>query len=60
MWKFQYFSPTHISHEINFAYLAKTAIFTILPVMIFEFMAIFNISKYEIFPKNKIQSLQNC
>ena len=56
MWKFQDFLSV-----INFGYFEapKTAILTILGALNFEFLVIFDIFKYEIFPKMKIQSLPN-
>ena len=62
MWKSQNFSVTHILREINFGCCEakKTAILTIRAALNFEFLATFDISKCEIFPKIKIESLKNC
>ena len=62
MWKFQNITPTQVSREINFGNFEapKTAIFTILVALIFEFLETLVILNCEILPKIKIQSLQNC
>ena len=62
MWKFQDISVTQILCEINFGHLEapKPAILTIWAALNFEFLGICDIFKCEIFPKFKIQSLQNC
>ena len=61
MLNFKDFSATQILREINFVILKsqKTAILTTVATLNFEFLGTFNYFKCEIFPKLKIQSLQN-
>ena len=62
MWKFQDFSASQILREINFGPIEdpKTAILTIWAALNYKILDIFDIFKFEIFIKIKIQSLQNC
>ena len=57
--KFQDFSATQILREINFwsFWIPKAAFLTILAVLHFEILALFDIFKCEIFLKINIQSL---
>ena len=59
MWKFQGFSANQILCEIKFGHFEapKTAIWTILAALNFEFLGTIDIFKCEIFPKIKIQRL---
>ena len=61
MWKFLNFSATQILHEINFGHFEapKSAILAVSAALNFEFLEYFDIFKCEIFPKVKVQSLQN-
>ena len=58
MWKFQDFSLTQISREINFGDFEapKTAILTIWAALNFEFLGIFDIFKREFFQKSKFKA----
>ena len=62
MWKFQDFYATQILRVINFGHFeaSKVAIFAIWAALNFEYLGTFDIFKGEIFPKIKIQNLQNC
>ena len=62
MWKFQDNSAIQILREIKFGHFEppKTSILTIWAALNFGFLGTFDIFKCEIFPKIKIQSLQNC
>ena len=62
MWQFQNFSVTNILPEIDSGHFeaTKTAVLTIWVALICEFLKIMDIFKCEIFPKIKIQNLQNC
>ena len=62
MWKFQDFSATQILREINFGHFEVSiiAICTIWAALNFEFLVFYDDFIYEIFPRIKIQSLQNC
>ena len=61
VWKFQDFSITQMLREISFgdSKSAKSAIFTHLETLNFDFYAILHFVKYEIDQKFKSQSLQN-
>ena len=60
--KFQYFSATQILHEINFGHFEapKSANLNNSAALNLEFLGIFDISQFEIFPKIKMKSLENC
>ena len=58
MWKFHNFSITHILREINFedSRSAKSAIFTDLEALNFDFYEILHFLRAEIYQSNKLQS----
>ena len=53
MWKFQEYSATEILREKHFDHFEapKTAFFTILAALNFQFLGIFELFNYEIFKK---------
>ena len=59
MWKYQDFSATQILREINFGHFEtpKVAVYAIWTALNLEILETFNISRCEIVPKIKSQSV---